>query len=86
MRSVSIALATPALTATTPRAQTAPPRRPEANVVEALRGQRQVAGSRLVAISDGDTTIYMLGVLQALPRGQAWDTGVLDRRLQAPSP
>jgi hypothetical protein len=28
-----------------------------------------------------DTTIYILGVLAALPKGAAWDTSVLDHRL-----
>jgi hypothetical protein len=32
-------------------------------------------------VSDADTTIYILGTLAALPKGAAWDTSVLDHRL-----
>jgi hypothetical protein len=72
-----------ALSATPALAQTPPPvlDDPEANVVEALVVAAKLPGPAWWRISDGDTTIYMLGVLQALPRGQAWDAGVLDRRL-----
>jgi hypothetical protein len=54
---------------------------PEANVVEALIVDAKLPGPAWWRISDGDTTIYVLGVLQALPKGQGWDSGVLDRRL-----
>jgi uncharacterized protein YbaP (TraB family) len=54
---------------------------PEANVVDALVVSAKLPGPAWWKISDGDTTIYMLGTLQALPDGQAWDTGVLERRL-----
>lgn len=72
-------LAVPALA----HAQAAPPvlDDPEANVVDALVVDAKLPGPAWWKISDGDTTIYMLGVLQALPRGQGWDTGVLERRL-----
>lgn len=84
MRSVSAALAALALTAAAPvHAQTAPPALddPEANVVEALVVAARLPGPAWWKIADGDTTLYVLGVLQAMPRGQGWDTGVLDRRL-----
>jgi hypothetical protein len=85
MRSVSAALAALALTtaAAPAHAQTAPPALddPEANVVEALVVAARLPGPAWWKIADGDTTLYVLGVLQALPRGQGWDTGVLDRRL-----
>ncbi|MFZ0267867.1 TraB/GumN family protein, partial [Caulobacter sp.] len=71
------------LTAAPALAQTAPALDdPEANVVEALVVSAKLPGPAWWRISDGDTTIYMLGVLQALPRGQAWDTSVLDHRLE----
>jgi hypothetical protein len=72
-----------ALTTAPARAQTTPPvlDDPEANVVEALVVAAKLPGPAWWRISDGDTTIYVLGVLQALPRGQAWDTSVLDHRL-----
>jgi hypothetical protein len=75
-------LATLALTATPALAQTTPALDdPEANVVEALIVSAKLPGPAWWKISDGDTTIYMLGVLQALPQGQGWDTSVLDHRL-----
>ncbi|WP_165190266.1 TraB/GumN family protein [Caulobacter soli] len=82
MRRLAI-LATAAALFTTPaHAQTAPGLDdPEANVVEALVVAAKLPGPAWWKISDGDTTIYMLGVLQALPQGQAWDTSVLDHRL-----
>ena len=84
MRRLAILAATSAalLTASTAHAQTAPGLDdPEANVVEALVVSARLPGPAWWRISDGDTTIYMLGVLQALPKGQAWDTSVLDHRL-----
>ena len=84
LRSLRAGFATLALTtASAAHAQTAPPvlDDPEANVVEALVVSAKLPGPAWWRISDGDTTIYVLGVLQALPRGQAWDTGVLDHRL-----
>uniref|UniRef100_B0SWX7 GumN family protein n=1 Tax=Caulobacter sp. (strain K31) TaxID=366602 RepID=B0SWX7_CAUSK len=66
----------PALAQTTPALDD-----PEANVVEALIVSARLPGPAWWKISDGDTTIYMLGVLQALPQGQGWDTSVLERRL-----
>jgi hypothetical protein len=54
---------------------------PEANVVEELVVSAKLPGPAWWRISDGDTTIYMLGVLQSLPRGQTWDASVLKRRL-----
>jgi len=54
---------------------------PEANVVEELVVSARLPGPAWWRISDGDTTIYLLGVLQALPQGQGWDTSVLERRL-----
>jgi hypothetical protein len=58
---------------------------PEANVVEELVVSAKLPGPAWWRISDGDTTIYLLGVLQALPEGQGWDTSVLERRLTGAS-
>ncbi|KQY27564.1 polysaccharide biosynthesis protein GumN [Caulobacter sp. Root487D2Y] len=84
MRRLAIlAMAAGLLTTTPARAQNPPALDdPEANVVEALVVAAKLPGPAWWRISDGDTTIYMLGVLQALPRGQAWDTSVLDHRLE----
>ncbi|SFK75535.1 TraB/GumN family protein [Caulobacter sp. UNC279MFTsu5.1] len=83
MRRLAILATAAGLLAAAPaRAQTAPALDdPEANVVEELVVAAKLPGPAWWRISDGDTTIHMLGVLQALPHGQAWDTGVLDRRL-----
>ena len=81
--SFSTVLAALALTITPAQAQTTPALDdPEANVVEALVVSAKLPGPAWWRISDGDTTIYMLGVLQALPRDQAWDAGVLENRLK----
>jgi hypothetical protein len=74
---LALLAATPALAQTTPALDD-----PEANVVEALIVSAKLPGPAWWKISDGDTTIYMLGVLQALPQGQGWDTSVLDHRLE----
>lgn len=55
---------------------------PEANLVEELIVNAKLPGPAWWRISDADTTIYMLGTLASLPKGSAWDTSVLDRRLQ----
>jgi TraB/PrgY/gumN family len=54
---------------------------PEANVVEALVVSAKLPGPAWWRISDGDTTIYVLGTPSALPKGMAWDKSVLERRL-----
>ncbi len=83
MRRLAILATAAALTTTAARAQTTPALDdPEANAVEALVVAAKLPGPAWWKIADGDTTIYMLGVLQALPQGQAWDTGVLDHRLE----
>ncbi len=54
---------------------------PQANVVEALVVSAKLPGPAWWRVSDGDTTIYVMGVPSALPKGHAWDQSVLDRRL-----
>ena len=54
---------------------------PEANLVEALVVNAKLPGPAWWKVSDADTTIYILGTLAALPKGAAWDTSVLDHRL-----
>ncbi|ADG12104.1 TraB/GumN family protein [Caulobacter segnis] len=54
---------------------------PQANVVEALVVSAKLPGPAWWRVSDGDTTIYVLGVPSALPKGQPWDRTVLERRL-----
>ncbi len=54
---------------------------PEANVVEELVVNAKLPGPAWWKVSDGDTTVYILGVPGAVPKGMGWDTSVLDRRL-----
>lgn len=54
---------------------------PEANVVEALVVNARLPGPAWWKVSDGDTTVYVLGVVDSLPKGMAWDASVLERRL-----
>lgn len=54
---------------------------PEANLVEELVVSAKLPGPAWWRVSDADTTIYILGTLNALPKGATWDTSVLDRRL-----
>jgi len=65
------------------RAQTAPPAidDPEANLVEELVVNARLPGPAWWKVSDADTTVYVLGVPGAVPKGMAWDTSVLERRL-----
>ena len=58
---------------------------PEANVVDALVVSAKLPGPAWWRVSDGDTTIYVLGVPSALPKGMAWDRSVLERRLDGAS-
>jgi hypothetical protein len=83
MRRSAILAAALTLLVTPAFAQTAPHGLddPEANVVEALVVDAKLPGPAWWRISDGDTTLYVLGTLRSMPRGQAWDTSVLDRRL-----
>lgn len=55
---------------------------PQANVVEALVVSAKLPGPAWWRVSDGDTTIYVMGTPSALPKGMAWDKSVLERRLE----
>ena len=68
-----------ALTATPAHAQVVDD--PEANVVDALVVNAKLPGPAWWRISDGDTTIYLLGTLHSLPDNQRWDSSVLEHRL-----
>ena len=54
---------------------------PQANVVEALVVSAKLPGPAWWRVTDADTTIYVLGAPNALPKGMAWDKSVLERRL-----
>lgn len=53
----------------------------EATLVEELVVNAKLPGPAWWRVSDGDTTIYILGLPSALPKGQAWDRSILERRL-----
>lgn len=68
-------------------AQPAPPAVPpvedvEAQVLEDLVVTARLPGPAWWRVSDGDTTVYVLGVPDALPRGLPWDQTILKRRLK----
>ncbi|WP_425996696.1 TraB/GumN family protein [Caulobacter sp. DWR1-3-2b1] len=71
-----------ALAVQAPSAHAQIPEDPEANLVEELVVNAKLPGPAWWRISDGDTTIHMLGTLASLPKGAAWDTSVLERRLE----
>lgn len=54
---------------------------PQANVVEALVVSAKLPGPAWWRVTDADTTIYVLGAPNALPKGMAWDKSVLEHRL-----
>lgn len=54
----------------------------EASVVEDLVVVARVPGPPWWRVSDGDTTVYVMGVPDALPRGLPWDQSTLKRRLK----
>jgi len=78
-RSALLSLTFAALAATTAQAQVIDD--PEATVVDALVVNAKLPGPAWWRITDGDTTIYLLGTLHSLPNNQPWDRSVLERRL-----
>lgn len=54
---------------------------PEATLVEELVVSAKLPGPAWWRVSDSDTTVYILGLPSALPKGQAWDKSILERRL-----
>ena len=53
----------------------------EATVVEALVVAARVRGPAWWRVSNGSSTVYVLGVPGGLPKGLGWDTTELERRL-----
>ncbi len=54
---------------------------PQANVIETLVVSAKLPGPAWWRVSDADTTIYILGAPDGLPKDLAWDRSVLERRL-----
>ena len=60
---------------------------PPIDDVEAVESAELVVRGKLPGpawwrVSDADTTVYVLGMPDALPKGQTWDQSVLQRRLK----
>jgi hypothetical protein len=55
----------------------------EANTVEELVVRGRLPGPAWWRVSDGDSTVYVLGIPDALPKGMAWNQAILNRRLRA---
>jgi uncharacterized protein YbaP (TraB family) len=58
---------------------------PDAVLVEELVVTARDKGPAWWRVSDGDTTVYVLGSPSIAPRRMAWDRSVFDRRLQGAS-
>lgn len=54
----------------------------EANTVEELVVRGRLPGPAWWRVSDADTTVYVLGMPDALPKGMGWNQSVLQRRLK----
>lgn len=63
----------------------APPVDPDETLVEEFVVQGRLPGPAWWRVSDGDTTVYVLGVPSAFPKGLDWNTVVLERRLEGAS-
>lgn len=54
---------------------------PDANLVEELVVRGRLPGPAWWRVSDGDTTVYVLGVPSLAPKRMAWDRTIFERRL-----
>lgn len=82
MRTLALAGLAAALSAADARAQAPVVEDPEGTVVSELVVRGKLPGPAWWRVSDADTTVYVLGLPDALPKGQAWDQSILTRRLQ----
>ena len=58
---------------------------PEASVVEALVSPTRLPGPAWWRVSNPTSSVYVLGVPGAIPKGMAWDQSVVQRRLKGAS-
>lgn len=63
------------------QAPTSDPADPDAVLVDELVVVARDKGPAWWRVSDGDTTVYVLGAPSVLPKSQPWDQSVLERRL-----
>ena len=80
-RSAAALVCTLCVAAGAARAQTPPIEDIEANTVEELVIRGRLPGPAWWRVSDADSTVYILGVPDVLPKGLAWNRSVLNRRL-----
>ncbi|MCE3290091.1 MAG: GumN family protein, partial [Caulobacter sp.] len=55
---------------------------PEATTVDEFVVRARLPGPAWWTVSDGDSKVYILGIPDALPRGQTWDQSLLKKRLK----
>ena len=77
--SIALVAAAPAAWSQTPAAASEDL---EATTVDELVVRATVPGPAWWRVSDGDTTVWVLGVPDALPKGTKWDQTTLKRRLK----
>ena len=70
------------LTAAAPPPPTPMSADPEATVADEFVVRGRLPGPAWWKVSRGDSKVYVLGMPGALPKGMAWDTSVLQRRLK----
>jgi hypothetical protein len=58
------------------------PQDPDAVLVEELVVTAREIGPAWWRVSDGDSTVYVMGVPSVIPKGSGWDPSVLERRLE----
>ncbi|WP_304755111.1 TraB/GumN family protein [Phenylobacterium sp.] len=58
------------------------PQDPDAVLIEELVVTAREIGPAWWRVSDGDSTVYVMGVPSVIPKGSGWDASVLERRLE----
>jgi len=81
LRLILIAAAATACVAAAPAPTPAPAVDQEATVVQELVVTAPVRGPAWWRVSNATSTVYVMGVPGGLPKGMAWDTSLLERRL-----
>ncbi|WP_293366398.1 TraB/GumN family protein [Phenylobacterium sp.] len=76
-----LALASPAWSQAPQTAARPDPNDPDAVLVEELVVTARLPGPAWWTVSNGKTTVYVLGAPSLAPKRMAWDRGVFDRRL-----
>ena len=61
------------------------PNDPDATLVEELVVTARLPGPAWWRVSDGDTTVYVLGAPSVAPKHQEWDRQLFERRLEGAS-